>query len=216
MPARRDPQKRVFALLQCQTWLSGPQRYRTWVPLTSPRKVCQNDQRALRQRHRRLPQPLRRQCLQPSYAPTHLTRRPYRPRNAPAANAAACTGFQQLKVKVWLRSGIQIALMFCCSANAAIAPASGRHPACFRINHEGRCGERNAIGHTSPRFMQTKNPGLARKNGRQWKLAELQYRQGQCAAEQRGIDRIIEKMIKAEPQCSRCCKLCIATADPAT
>jgi Protein of unknown function (DUF2924) len=35
------------------------------------------------------------------------------------ADAAARIGFQQLKVKVWLRSGIQIELMFSCGTNAA-------------------------------------------------------------------------------------------------
>src|SRR6185312_3208470 len=34
-----------------------------------------------------------------------------------AADAADRSGFQQLKVKVWLRTGIQIELMFCCSTD---------------------------------------------------------------------------------------------------
>jgi hypothetical protein len=44
-----------------------------------------------------------------------------------AASAAACTGFQQLKVKVWLSSGIQIELIFSCAARLQM-PSAGIQP----------------------------------------------------------------------------------------
>jgi hypothetical protein len=51
--------------------------------------------------------------------PLTMTAAGWAAQNHVAADAAVRTGFQQLKVKVWLRSGIQIELMFSCGTNAA-------------------------------------------------------------------------------------------------
>ena len=55
--------------------------------------------------------------------------------NHMAADAAAYTGFKQLKVKAWLRSGIQIELILCCRLRAARVrddqrPLGGIQPVC--------------------------------------------------------------------------------------
>ena len=47
--------------------------------------------------------------------------------------------------------------------------------------------------------MQPLHPRFAREPDRQWRQPELKQHNGQCAAENRGVDDVGQKMIEAEP-----------------
>src|SRR6185437_2246612 len=137
-----------------------------------------------------------------------------------AASATACTGFQQVKVKVWLSSGCEIELIFSCEEFyrhiTAKSDAEGRHPAGFGIDHERGGGERNAVGYCASGLVQAENPGLASQRRRQRQLTELDERQRQYATEQRGIDQVIHQIIEPEPKRGGGSQLGVTAADPAS
>src|SRR5665647_3006798 len=94
-----------------------------------------------------------------------------------AADTTACTGFHQLKVKVWLSSGVEIELILCCGprfgADAHNSNADPGHPAGFRIDHEGCGRECDPVGDAAADLMQAGDPRLTGERRRQRVQAEL-------------------------------------------
>src|ERR1700744_1691815 len=76
----------------------------------------------------------------------------------------------------------------------------GLDPRGLRVDRKRSDGERNAVGNAGFLGVQFEQPGLARQGVRKGPLAELQQTERQCAAEQRGIEQIVQQVCKAEPK----------------
>jgi hypothetical protein len=68
-----------------------------------------------------------------------------------------------------------------------------------RKHHQPGHRHGNAIGNAGTRQVQPGNPWTALENGRQRQPAEHQQSQGECTAEQRGVEEIIGGVIGADP-----------------
>src|SRR5712675_215795 len=101
------------------------------------------------------------------------------------------------------------------SADGEMGKVDRLDPFRLRIDRQRADRERYAIGNSAFLGVQLEQPGLARERVGQRPLPELEQQQRQGAAEQRGIDQIVQKMAKAEPQRGRSRYLGVAAADPA-
>src|SRR6516162_223845 len=77
------------------------------------------------------------------------------------------------------------------------------HPLRFRVDHQRSDRERDTIGNAAFLRVQLEEPGLAGEGVWKRPLAELQQKQRQRPAEQRGIQQIVHELGKAEPERSR-------------
>ncbi len=98
------------------------------------------------------------------------------------------------------------------SKNAA---ARSRHEWRVWVDDERGDRERDAVRHAAIRGMQPLHPVLPRQERRQRRHPELQQQQGQCTAQQRGVQQIGHQEIKTEPERGRGRELGVAAADPA-
>src|SRR5258707_13832774 len=85
------------------------------------------------------------------------------------------------------------------SANREVGQIDGLDPFGLRIDHQRADRERDAVGDSAVPVVQPEQPGLARKRVGQRPLPELEQQQSEGAAEQRGIQQIVEQMAEAEP-----------------
>src|SRR5713101_2329025 len=85
------------------------------------------------------------------------------------------------------------------SANGEVGQIDRVDPFRLRINHQCADRERDAVGNSTVLGVELEQPVLAGERIGQRQLAELKQQQRQGAAEQRGIEQIIQQMAEAEP-----------------
>src|ERR1700716_1578460 len=98
------------------------------------------------------------------------------------------------------------------SANGEVGEIHRLDPFSLGVDRQRADRERDAVGNAALLGLQTAQPGLAGERIRQSQLPKLEQKQLQGAAEQRGIDQIVEEMAKAEPQRGRGRYLGVAAA----
>src|ERR1700750_2250092 len=100
------------------------------------------------------------------------------------------------------------------SADREVGEIDRLDPVGLRINHPGADPERDTVRNTAVLGVQPQQPGLTDQGVRQRPLPELEQYQCQGAAEQRGIDEVIQQVAEAEPERGGARNLGVAATDP--
>ena len=89
------------------------------------------------------------------------------------------------------------------------------HPVGLGIDHQCADRERDAVGDAALLGVEPQQPGLAGQRIGQRPLPHLQQHDGERAAEQRGVEQVVQEMAEAEPERGGRGNLGVAAADPA-
>ena len=102
----------------------------------------------------------------------------------------------------------------CLKAAAQRSEPDRFHEGGFRVNAKASRGERNTIRHAALLLVQASRPLLIGQEAGKRQHPVLEEQDRQRAAEQGGLDQVIEQVVEAKPQCGRGRQLCVAPSHP--